>query len=28
MIHNGYCRFTRKSGESVIAAETFMNNAG
>jgi hypothetical protein len=35
MIHNGYCRFTlyerrftRKSGESVIAAEALMNNAG
>jgi len=35
MIHNGYCRltlyerrFARKSGESMIAAEAPMNNAG
>jgi hypothetical protein len=26
--HYGYCRFTHKSGECAIAAETLMNNAG
>jgi len=26
--HYGYCRFTRKSSRSAIAAETLMDNAG
>jgi hypothetical protein len=26
--HYGYCRSTRKSSESAIAAEALMNNAG
>jgi hypothetical protein len=26
--HYGYCRFTRKSGVSAVAAEVLMSNAG